>query len=168
MSKRRLAIYLRDHLAAALGGFELSRRTLRSNRGTPFQATLEVLAVDIAEDRDTLRSLMASLGIRSDPVKEVAVWTFEKVARLKLNGNVLAYSPLSRLVELEVLGSGIEGKRSMWSALRRVAEADHRLDPRQLERLEQRAVDQRALLEVIRLEAARLALLEPLTGTEEL
>ena len=37
-------------------------------------------------------------------------WTAEELERLKLNGQLAGYSPLSRLVELEGLAVGIEGK----------------------------------------------------------
>lgn len=38
--RRLLQIYLNDHLAGAVGGAELARRCLRSNRGTPLGALL--------------------------------------------------------------------------------------------------------------------------------
>jgi hypothetical protein len=157
LDEQLLRIYLRDHNAAAVGGVELVRRTLANNRGTSYEATLEQLAKDIEEDRQTLVSLMDRLGVSADILKQSAVWAFEKVSRLKLNGRVLEYSPLSRLVELEALGTGIDGKRALWTALRHVAGADRRLDAAELGRLERRAADQRKRVEAIRLEAARLA-----------
>jgi hypothetical protein len=158
LDDRLLRIYLRDHLAAAVGGTELARRALANNRGTPFEATLERLAVDIEEDRQTFIELTDRLGVSPDFLKQSAVWVAEKVARLKLNGRVLEYSPLSCLEEFEALGTGIEGKRALWTALRHVAGADPRLDAAELGRLDRRAADQRKRVEAIRLEAARLAL----------
>jgi hypothetical protein len=158
LDERLLRIYLRDHGAAAVGGTELARRALANNRGTPFEVTLEQLTRDVEEDRQTFVGLMDRLGMSPDFLKQSAVWVLEKVARLKLNGRVLEYSPLSRLEELEALGTGIEGKRALWAALRHVAGADPRLNAAELGRLERRAADQRKRVEVIRLEAARLAL----------
>jgi hypothetical protein len=155
---RLIRIYLRDHLAAAVGGAELARRTLGNNRGASFEPTLEQLAMEIEEDRQTLVRIMGSVGVTPDVMKQGAVWAFEKIARLKLNGRVLQYSPLSRLVEFEALESGIEAKRAMWAALRHVADADPRLDAAEFQNLEKRAVDQRNRIEAIRLQAARLAL----------
>lgn len=157
LDERLLRIYLRDHLAAAVGGTELARRTLANNRGTPFEATLEQLAKDIEEDRQTLVELMDRLGMSPDVLKQSAVWVLEKVTRLKLNGRVLEYSPLSRLIELEALGTGIEAKRALWTALRHVADADPRVDAAEMGRLERRAAGQRKRVEAIRPEAARLA-----------
>jgi hypothetical protein len=156
-----LRIYLRDHHAAARGGTELARRTLASNRGTPFEAALEKLAKDIEQDRLSLERVMKRLGVSPDPVKETAVWVLEKVSRLKLNGRLLQYSPLSRVLETETLRSGIDGKRAMWTALRHLADVDSRLDSTELGKLERRAEDQRKRVEAIRLEAARLAFVSP-------
>lgn len=152
-----LRIYLRDHLAAAVGGAELARRTLANNRGTPFESGLARVADDVEKDRQTLRRIMERLGVSPDPLKQAAVWALEKIARLKLNGRLLEYSPLSRLLEIEALRAGIDGKQAMWTALRHVANVDARLKAAELERLERRADDQRRRVESIRLEAARLA-----------
>jgi hypothetical protein len=152
-----LRIYLRDHLAASVGGAELARRTLRNNRGTPFAPTLERLLREVEEDQRSLQELMGQLGMSGDPIKQAAVWVLEKVARLKPNGRVLQYSPLSRLIEFEALLSGVAGKRAMWSALLSVADDDERLEGAALDSLERRAVDQQESLEAIRLKAARLA-----------
>jgi hypothetical protein len=86
-------------------------------------------------------------------------WSAEKVGRLKLNGQLTGYSPLSRLEELEILSLGVEGKLAMWRALDRagVPEAD-------LEILIKRAQSQRRRLERQRLDAATEALAAE-TGT---
>jgi hypothetical protein len=86
-------------------------------------------------------------------VKAPVAWALEKVGRLKLNGRLLEYSPLSRVIELELLSSGVETKRSMWMAFKRLAEEgiDLGLD---LEDLIGRARRQRRMLERRRLEAA--------------
>ena len=55
----------------------------------------------IEEDVDSLRDIMAALGVEEDRIKQAVAWAAEKVGRLKLNGQLLGYSPLSRLVELE-------------------------------------------------------------------
>jgi hypothetical protein len=91
-------------------------------------------------------------------VKTAAAWAGEKLGRLKLNGQLTGYSPLSRLLELEALVAGLEGKRSLWSALARVRDADRRLDAFDLEALAERARSQRERLEPYRLAAAAEAL----------
>src|SRR3954465_3970114 len=96
------AIHLNAPLAGAAGGLELARRALGANRGTAFEAPLQRLATEIAEDREALLDVMDRLGARRDPVKQWAGWLAEKAGRLKPNGRLLGYSPLSRVVELEV------------------------------------------------------------------
>jgi hypothetical protein len=154
---RLIAIYLNDHLAGSTGGLELARRARGSNRGTSFEAPLERLATEIAEDRAALVDVMARLGVARDPLKVWAGWTAEKVARLKFNGRIAGYSPLSRVVELEALGLGVEGKRSLWRALARVCGDDARLTGVDFEGLARRAERQRRLIERERLRAAGIA-----------
>jgi hypothetical protein len=72
-----------------------------------------------------------------------------------LNGEVTRYSPLSRLLELEALAAGIEGKRALWLAL---ATATGPVDGFDFHALAERAAAQRAQLEEHRLRAAELAL----------
>jgi hypothetical protein len=101
---------------------------------------------------------MDRLGVKPDRVKEAMGWTAEKLGRLKLNGQLLGYSPLSRLVELEGLMVGITGKMAMWIALRSVLADDPRLEGIDLENLVRRAREQRQAVERLRRRAAREAL----------
>jgi hypothetical protein len=152
-----LAIYLNDHLAGSTGALALVRRARRANRGTPFEAPLARLATEIQEDRAALLDAMRRLGVASDPVKEWAGWLAEKAGRLKLNGRLAGYSPLTRVLELEVLALGVEGKGALWRALRDVAGDDPRLDGVDLDGLLRRAEAQRRLLERQRMKAAEIA-----------
>jgi hypothetical protein len=110
---RRLDVYLNDHLAGATGGIELCRRALRENAGTDLGAFLEWLLAEIGEDRRTLEDVAMRFGIDRSPFKPAAAWALEKAGRLKLNGQVHGYSPLSRLIELEALQAGVSAKRSL-------------------------------------------------------
>lgn len=119
-----LAIYLNDHLAGATGGVELARRLRDSNADDPeFGEPLARICAEVEEDKATLRSLIERLEIRRDPVKSALAWTAEKLGRLKLNGQLTGYSPLSRMMELEILHIGITGKMRMWRALGATAAA---------------------------------------------
>jgi hypothetical protein len=154
--QKHLSIYLNDHLAGATVGRNLAKRTLSSNRDTQFEPFLERLAGEIDEDRETLVEIMRALGVREDRVKKAAAFAGERAGRLKLNGSLFGYSPLSRLVELEGLTLGVTGKLGMWRALRQLD--DPRLERFDLVALEARAEAQRDGLEEQRLEAARIAL----------
>jgi hypothetical protein len=74
----------------------------------------------------------------------------EKVGRLKPNGQLLQFSPLSRVVEIEGLITGVGGKLSLWRTLLELAERDVRLDTGELEVLAGRAEDQLLRLQALR------------------
>jgi hypothetical protein len=137
-----LAIYLHDHAAGSTFGLELVRRARDQNAGSELGDFLAGLADEIAEERNTLIALMARLGVHEQRLKSTLAWTAEKAGRLKLNGRLTSYSPLSRVLELEGLISGVNGKLSGWRALRVVAERDTRLDREELDRLTARAQSQ--------------------------
>ncbi|HEV3475005.1 MAG TPA: hypothetical protein VG602_06545 [Actinomycetota bacterium] len=149
-----LGIYLNDHLAGATIGLELARRTHTQNKGNEVGRFFETLVEELTEDRDSLRSIMEALGVAANPAKTAAGWMAEKVGRLKLNGRLVGYSPLSRLEELEALSLGVEGKLSLWRTLKLAAEAEERLAGVDLDRLVGRAERQRAGIERLRVVAA--------------
>jgi hypothetical protein len=149
-----LAIYLNDHLAGATGGVELARRMTVWYPVPGQQATLERLAAEITQDRQTLLDLMAVLSMPVRRYKVSIAWAAEKAGRLKLNGSLLTRSPLSKLEELELLRLGVEGKAAGWRTLREVAKADGRLEAGTLDELIARAREQADLLEELRVKAA--------------
>jgi hypothetical protein len=157
MDRKLLGIYLNDHLAGSTIGLELARRARGSNKSNEYGDVLDRIAREIDEDRETLKALMESLEIGHDRLKVGGAWIAEKLGRLKPNGRLLSYSPLSRLVELESLALGISGKLSLWEALREVAAEDARLDLEELGRLAERAERQRKEVWRLRQRAAREA-----------
>lgn len=155
MPDRLLAIYLNDHLAGSAAGVELARRTRASNREDPeFGLSLAQVCAEIEDDRKTLQALMDHLEIRQDPIKPVAARLGERLGRLKPNGRLRGYSPLSRVVELEGLTLGITGKLQLWRALERSLDSIEGFD---FEQLAERAANQRERVEALRLTAATRA-----------
>jgi hypothetical protein len=148
-----LAIYLNDHLAGATAGRELARRAARSNRGSSHGAFLADLAEQIDADRESLLEIMRLLNVRIDRVKVFGGWGVEKLGRLKFNGQLLGYSPLSRIVELEALSLGVHGKRALWRTLRELDLIELSSAPVSLADLMIRADQQLAGLESHRLHA---------------
>ena len=148
-----LKIYLEDHYAGATAGLELARRTASANSTTPYGPDLQRIALEIEEDRDSLRAIMTQLGVGPDRFKVAGAWVGEKAGRLKLNGHLTSYSPQSRVTEFEGLVVGVTGKRSLWVALRHIVPQEPRLDVEELDRLIGRAEQQLADLEQLRLRA---------------
>lgn len=161
LDEKRLSIYLNDHLAGSSAGVELSKRLLKSNPHGRLGVFLRELVDEIEADRDTLVGIMSRLSVSQDRVKQALALAAERAGRLKLNGQVRGYSPLSRLVELEGLCLGVEGKLSLWRSLAHVLGADPRLDGVDPQALIDRAAAQRAKLEEHRIEAAAAALRRP-------
>jgi hypothetical protein len=142
----QLEIYLNDHLAGATGGVELARRLRASNRDDAvFGATLSRVCAEIEADRTVLEQVIDGLGYSRDKFKPAAAWVAEKLGRLKLNGQLRGYSPLSRLIELEGLLIGITGKIGLWQTLAELG-AGEDIDA-DLGQLTARAAAQRAAID---------------------
>lgn len=156
-----LAIYLNDHLAGSVAGVELAKRTLGNNKGTEYEAFLARLVADIEEDQAVLERIIERSGIPRSPVKPGLAWASEKIGRLKLNGALTGYSPLSRLIELEGLRLGVEGKRCLWRSLRTARPAGAQVTDEELDELIARAEAQIEAVEEHRIKAARVALASP-------
>jgi hypothetical protein len=154
----RLDTYLNDHLAGATFGVELTRRARAANQGTEVGDLLDWLLAEIVADKETLETIMARLGVERSPVKPAGAWALEKVGRLKLNGQIRGYSPLSRLVELEGLQTGVTGKRSLWEVLSIAFADDERLEDIDFTTLVERADHQLSGIAEQRRAAARAAL----------
>lgn len=150
-----LTIYLNDHRAGAVGGRRLGDRLASENRGTPWAETLAAVAREVRDDERLLDKIRGVLGVEGGTVKRVMAAVGQMVGQLKPNGRVLGYSPLSRVVELEALMSGILAKQRLWVSLAQIDEpALEALDSDQLQRKAQRQLD---ALADIHAEAAMIA-----------
>ncbi|WP_411103149.1 hypothetical protein [Streptomyces sp. cmx-4-9] len=151
--RRLLTIYLNDHLAAAGSGVALARRMARAHQDTPAAPRFTELAREVSEDRDSLREVMTALDIPAHWSRAALGRLAEKAGRLKLNGRLVARSPLSDVLELEAMRLGIEGKGALWRSLQVLAESDARLDRTAMARLCDRAEQQAELTESLRVAA---------------
>jgi hypothetical protein len=70
---------------------------------------------------------MMRLDVGRDSLKVGAVWLGEKLGRLKLNGRLLDYSPLSRVIELEGLIAGAHARLCLWRTLAAAAPTEPRI-----------------------------------------
>jgi hypothetical protein len=150
MSNRFLGIYLNDQLAAGVLWRETAKRAQRNNAGTDLGDALARVAAAIAEDVTTFETIMDRLGIRRDRVKTTVAIAAERAGRLKFNGRLRSYSPLSRFVELDILAMGIEGKKILWQNLGELARLESRLPDVDFDHLITRAQQQRDELEPFR------------------
>lgn len=128
MDHKLVGIYLNDHLAAGQAGVSLAKRARSANRGTPLAEDLERFIQQAEDDLRALREVMERLRISQNPVKQLAFAAGERLGRLKLNGRLLSYSPLSRVEELEGLIAGTEARRRLFTTLLELADGQDRGD----------------------------------------
>jgi len=140
-----LTIYLNDHLAGATGAVNRISRMASSYTDLSVHPQLVHLSVQVREDVDALVALMRQIGVDRRRGTQTVGRAGELAGRLKLNGRLRSRSPLTPLVEIEALRSGVLGKLSLWQTLHPHAHA-LALDATHLVTLQDRA---RAQLQVI-------------------
>jgi hypothetical protein len=157
MDRKLLGIYLNDHLAGSVVGESLARRIARQNEDNEYGRPVAQIAKEIEEDKATLREVMDRAGVRQKQLRLAFARVTELGMRLKPNGRLVGYSPLSRVLELEGLTMGITGKLELWRSLEAL---DGGADIRGIDfaALAARAEDQRDRVEDLRVRAAREAL----------
>lgn len=157
MNRKLLGIYMNDHLAGSVVGLRLARRITRQNEGNEYGRETAQIAKEIEEDKETLHEIMERVGVRQKQTRLALAWVAEKAMRLKPNGRLAGYSPLSRVLELEGLTMGITGKLELWRSMHAL---ENRSAIRDVDfaRLIERAESQRDRVEDLRVQAAREAL----------
>lgn len=146
MDHRLLGIYLNDHRAGAAAGIATARRCRNSNEGTDLGRFLTDMIDELDVDIALLDDVRHAIGAHPAVVKRAVASLGAHLGRAKLNGRLTSYSPLSRVLELDLLSAGVHSKLTMWRALDLLS-ADHpaldsfdftqpiRRGERQLERL---------------------------------
>jgi hypothetical protein len=158
MANRAIDVYLNDHLAGAMLGSDLADQIRERHEGSPLGELMSSIAPEIEEDRQQLVDLMERLDISRNPVKQATGWLAEKTSRVKFSGIGSGESDQSAFMALETLTLGVEGKASLWKALKQVQSQYPALASTDLDELIARAARQHDALEHARLEAGALAL----------
>jgi len=157
MSDKALDVYLNDHLAGAMMGSDLAEQIAEENEGTPLGEVMSSLAPKIEADRQALIDLMEKVGTSKNPVKQATTWLAEKASRPKFSGFTSGEPQLGTFMALETLTLGVEGKASLWRALKEVESEYDDLSALQLDELVENAEAQHDTLEQARLAAAKVA-----------
>ncbi|GAB2476619.1 hypothetical protein GCM10027063_17070 [Promicromonospora xylanilytica] len=122
MDRDLFGLYLSDHFTGATAGLERSERMTRGYRDTPFHAELAEITEQLRGERELYRDLLDRLGAPVRRHRQVAAWLGEKAGRLKLNGRVVQRSPMSAVLEAELMRSVVVGKIGGWRTLREHAD----------------------------------------------
>ena len=158
MADRAMGVYLNDHLAGAMLGSDLSEQIQRRHEGSRLGDVMSAIAPEIEDDRQQLVDLMKRMDVSQNPIKQATGWLAEKASRVKFSGIGSGEPDQSAFMALETLRLGVEGKASMWKALREVQSQYPALTATNLEELIARAGNQIVALERERLAAGALAL----------
>jgi hypothetical protein len=158
MADRAIDVYLNDHLAGATLGTDVAEQIRQRHEGTPLGELMGSIAPQIEEDRQTLVDLMERMNTSKNPVKQAAGWVAEKASRVKFSGAGSGEPDHGAFMALETLALGVEGKASMWKALKAVQSQYPPLASTNLDELIERADTQHGALERERLAAGAVAL----------
>lgn len=165
MNDEVLKGYLQHHWVGSTAGVALFRRVARTHGDPAAAAEIRDLAVEVAADRETLRGLMSSVGVSPSALGTASARAGEWFGRFKPNGRVLSRSPLTDVVELEMLRLAVTGKRAGFEVLRSAADDEPRLDPYVLDRLLERADDHLRTLERLHVTVSRQRIVSDLEVT---
>lgn len=94
---------------------------VRSFTDLPYYADLVTVAEQIQRERDLVQQLIEDLDLPQRKPRQAVAWLAEKAGRLKLNGRLVRRSPMTPLLETELMRAGIEGKLGLWETLETLA-----------------------------------------------
>lgn len=121
IDKKLLGLYLSDHLTGATAGLGRIERMVKDFTDTPVHAELATVAAAIGREREILRGLLRELGIRPRLHRQAVAWLAEHAGRLKLNGRLLSRSPMTLVLESELMRAAVLAKIGGWQTLEELA-----------------------------------------------
>ena len=145
IDRRRLQSYLGDHLTGADAGRARALKMKEWYADDELGPEMARVADEIDEDHAHLDRLIGRLGLRQPLPFRAAARLGEIAGRLKPNGRLLGSTPLTPLLELELLRSAVAGKQGLWETLEANAILLG-LDPQEYARLAGRAERQQKAL----------------------
>ncbi|HLS25689.1 MAG TPA: NAD-dependent epimerase/dehydratase family protein [Beutenbergiaceae bacterium] len=117
-----LGLYLSDHLTGATAGKNRIHQMVQSYGNTRIGPDLARVSKQIDGECDFLNELIHALGLRERGPRQALGAIGERAGRLKLNQRAFQPSPMTPLLELELMRSAVIGKRSGWQVLATYAE----------------------------------------------
>jgi hypothetical protein len=160
VSKKHLATYLNDHLGGSEAGLEvLSHIESKHGAGSVGDITRRIRS-EIVDERKVLMQLLDALGESTSVPRRVAGWLSEKALELKLYADDPGDGALRLFEAAEAIKLGVHGKLGLWKALEANAHVVPELATVDYQRLIKQAEEQEMLLEMMRMEAARVAFAE--------
>lgn len=117
-----LHIYIADHRAISTG---VAQRLAKMTSYThlPFACEIEQMHRDTVTEMHWLDAFSSRLDMDGGQVKRGGARLAEMLGRLKLNGRVRSTSPLSPLIEVEMLTAAVTVKITFWHTLAALPDA---------------------------------------------
>lgn len=143
-----LRSYLQDHLSGASVGRARARKMSQWYADLDIGPELARIAAQISREHAQVENLIDELGLRPGMPMRLAARAVEMVGRLKPNGHGVKSSPVTPLLEVELLRAAVNGKQGLWQVLAQYAD-DLGLDRTEYERLTGVADDQGRTLEAL-------------------
>lgn len=134
MDRYLFGLYLSDHFSGATAGLERMELMTRTYWDTPFHAELAEATEQLRGERELYRDLLDRLEVPRRRYRQVAAWLGERAGRLKLNGRIVQRSPMTPVLEAELMRSAVLGKIGGWQTLREHS-GETGLDPGQFDEL---------------------------------
>jgi hypothetical protein len=149
-------------------GSNLAEQIGERAEGTPLGDLMGEIAPQIEEDRQSLIDLMEQLEVSKNPVKQASAWLAEKASRVKFGGASSGEPDFGLYMAVETMTLGVEGKLSLWKALKQMP-ADHPVHRAiNLDELIARAKSQHDRLEEQRISIGPDVLSGEVSGVEKL
>jgi hypothetical protein len=157
VSKKHLAIYLKDHLAGSEAGLEILEHIEAAHGVGRIVDITTRIRREIEGERKVLAQLLDRLDESSSMPRRVAGWMSEKALALKLIADDPGNGALRLFEAVEAIELGVHGKLGLWKALEANAQQVPELATVAYAALIKQAEEQEALLEILRLEASKAA-----------
>lgn len=141
-----LELYLNDHLAGASGGRDRAHRMAKDHADLPIAGELATFARQLDDEWDRVDRLIKELDLDTLRYRQLAASVGEKLGRLKLNRRLTQRSPMTPLLETELMRGAVNAKRGLWQVMEALAPR-LQLDPAEWQELDAQAVDQSELLD---------------------
>lgn len=113
-----LSLYLSDHISGATAGVARMSHMAKQYKSTPHGVALHRIAGELREERAFYLDLVKRLGLPRRRYRQGIAWLAERVGRLKLNGRLLKTSPMTPVLESELMRGAIIAKLGGWRVLR--------------------------------------------------
>ena len=158
MAKDDLSTYLNDHMAGSVAALELLDHLIKTYEGKSLEKFFKDVRNDVSSDQEVLRKLLQRFT-KESAIRKAGAWIAEKFTRAKIKAAGEKDGEMGLLQALEVLVLGITGKQLLWRALNASLGSSPLSRGADLNRLEERAIEQIERIEGKRLELAREAFL---------